>query len=89
MKDEQKMQLSETVTSIMEKEDAEVELSSLVDPILQPQCSMEVVSRMVKLSLACLAPKPESRPRMAEIVSSLSKIQLGIYRSESMFMQYV
>ncbi|KAF2295099.1 hypothetical protein GH714_031496 [Hevea brasiliensis] len=59
----------------------------LLDPILRSRCSMEVVLRMVRLSLACLQQEPESRPSMAEIVSSLSKIQLDVHRSESVLVR--
>ncbi|OAY33909.1 lysM domain receptor-like kinase 4 [Manihot esculenta] len=83
MENEREMQLSETIILIMEKEDAEARLGNLVDPILHSRYSMEVVLRMVRLSLACLQQEPESRPSMAEIVSSLSKIQLDVHRSES------
>eukprot|EP00257_Ricinus_communis_P011795 XP_002533279.2 protein LYK5 [Ricinus communis] len=81
MQEERKVQLSETIISIMEKENAEARLGCIVDPNLQSQHSMEVVLRMVKLSLACLAQEPESRPSMAEIVSALLKIQLDVHRS--------
>ncbi|KAJ9170811.1 hypothetical protein P3X46_018885 [Hevea brasiliensis] len=89
MQDEREMQLSETIILVMEKEDAQARLCCLVDPILRSRCSMEVVLRMVRLSLACLQQEPESRPSMAEIVSSLSKIQLDVHRSESVLVRYV
>ncbi|KAJ4844870.1 hypothetical protein Tsubulata_004364, partial [Turnera subulata] len=82
MQNGREVQLSEAIISII---DIEAEIDCLVDPNLLSKHRREFVLRMVKLSLACLAQEPESRPTMEEIVSLLSKIQLDIWRSESMF----
>ncbi|CAI0554396.1 unnamed protein product [Linum tenue] len=68
-----------------EREHSESALCDFVDPGLHPKQQMVIVLRMMKLILACLAKEPEDRPSMGEIVSSLSKIQLDVYRSEFMY----
>jgi serine/threonine protein kinase len=82
IQDEEEMQLSEAIISIMEEDDGEAELGGLIDPCLMEKCSMKLVLRLVKLSLACLEQEPESRPSMGEIVSSLLKIQVDVQKSE-------
>ncbi|CAN1224873.1 LysM domain receptor-like kinase 4 [Linum grandiflorum] len=67
-----------------EREDSESELCNFIDPSLHPKQKMSFVLRMVRLVLMCLAKEPEDRPSMGEIVSSLSKIQLEVYRSDFM-----
>jgi hypothetical protein len=82
IQDEEEMQLSEAIISIREEDDGEAELGGLIDPCLMEKCSMKLVLRLVKLSLACLEQEPESRPSMGEIVSSLLKIQVDVQKSE-------
>jgi serine/threonine protein kinase len=82
IQDEEEMQLSEAIISIMEEGDGEAELGGLIDPCLMEKCSMKLVLRLVKLSLACLEQEPERRPSMGEIVSSLLKIQVDVQKSE-------
>jgi serine/threonine protein kinase len=82
IQDEEEMQLSEAIISIMEEGDGEAELGGLIDPCLMEKCGMKLVLRLVKLSLACLEQEPERRPSMGEIVSSLLKIQVDVQKSE-------
>ncbi|CAI0554395.1 unnamed protein product [Linum tenue] len=77
--------LLELVTRKEGGEHSESALCDFVDPGLHPKQQMVIVLRMMKLILACLAKEPEDRPSMGEIVSSLSKIQLDVYRSEFMY----
>ncbi|KAA8531790.1 hypothetical protein F0562_006493 [Nyssa sinensis] len=94
--DGEEMLLSEVVISIMDRGNAEAELGFLVDPRLQVNnqlgCIIErakLVLCMVKLSVACLAQEPASRPSMAEGVSTLMQIQLDMQKSEPLSMTYV
>ncbi|CAN1224877.1 LysM domain receptor-like kinase 4 [Linum grandiflorum] len=76
--------LTELITRKEAGEDSESELCNFIDPSLHPKQKMSFVLRMVRLVLMCLAKEPEDRPSMGEIVSSLSKIQLEVYRSDFM-----
>ncbi|CAI0554399.1 unnamed protein product [Linum tenue] len=82
---EREVLLSEAIVVILSGEHSESALCDFVDPGLHPKQQMVIVLRMMKLILACLAKEPEDRPSMGEIVSSLSKIQLDVYRSEFMY----
>ncbi|CAN1224857.1 LysM domain receptor-like kinase 4 [Linum grandiflorum] len=82
--DEREVLLSEAIMKIVDGEDSESELCNFIDPSLHPKQKMSFVLRMVRLVLMCLAKEPEDRPSMGEIVSSLSKIQLEVYRSDFM-----
>jgi hypothetical protein len=73
------MQLSEAIVSIMEEDDGEIELGRLIEPCLMAKHSMKLFVRMVKLNLACLEQEPESRPSMAEKVSSPLKVQVNVW----------
>ncbi|KAM7250654.1 hypothetical protein ACFE04_022537 [Oxalis oulophora] len=75
--------LSEQVFAIMENKNAEDELIRIIDPNLQVENAnhMEIVMRMVKLSLACLAEEPEKRMKIANIVTSLLRIQMDTRRT--------
>ncbi|KAK2657312.1 hypothetical protein Ddye_010364 [Dipteronia dyeriana] len=77
--------LAEAVFSAMEGGNAEANLGCLIEPNLQAKNKMEFALRIIKLSLACLSQEPESRPSMADVVSSLLKIQLDVQRSEPFF----
>ncbi|KAK0606404.1 hypothetical protein LWI29_037360 [Acer saccharum] len=77
--------LAEAVFSTMEGGNVEAKLGCLIEPNLQAKNKMEFALRIIKLSLACLSQEPESRPSMAEVVSSLLKIQLDVQRSEPFF----
>ncbi|XP_022772795.1 protein LYK5-like [Durio zibethinus] len=72
--------LTETVVSVMEKENAEVELDSLIDTGLKCDNRAEFALRMVQLSVACLMEEPTKRPSMEEVVSVLSKIRADVLK---------
>lgn len=68
----------------------EADINGLVDPRLQVKHPLghvidqsELASRLLKLSVACLAPEPTSRLSMAEVVQALMKIQPDIYNPHS------
>uniref|UniRef100_A0A2K1ZNJ7 Protein kinase domain-containing protein n=1 Tax=Populus trichocarpa TaxID=3694 RepID=A0A2K1ZNJ7_POPTR len=68
--------LLELVTRKEAEDDGEIELGRLIEPCLMAKHSMKLFVRMVKLNLACLEQEPESRPSMAEKVSSPLKVQV-------------
>lgn len=81
--------LSETLISAKTRE------GTLIDPRLQVRHPLgfiidqtEVAVRLVNLSAACMDHDPEKRPSMANIVSTLMKIQSDIYKPESISMEY-
>ncbi|KAJ8567196.1 hypothetical protein K7X08_019404 [Anisodus acutangulus] len=74
--------LSETVLGIM---DIESKIQEIADPRLQVKHPLgyiieqtDLMLRLVKLCVACLAIEPEKRPSAAEIVTSLIKIQSDV-----------
>lgn len=68
--------LSKAVVEIMEGDCPEADLGVFIDPSLKEDNRYrEFALRVAKLSVACLKREPESRPSMAEVVSTLSKIQ--------------
>lgn len=82
--------MSETIMSTMDGINANAEIKDLIDLRLQGKNSLgfiidqtELAVRLVKLSVACLARKPDNRLSMAEVVSALMKIQLDVQNSES------
>ncbi|KAE8675285.1 putative Calmodulin-like 41 [Hibiscus syriacus] len=77
--DRREVLLSETVVSIMEKDGAEAELDSFIDPRLKCDNWTEFALQMAQLSVACLTEEPRKRPSMEEVVSVLSKIQTNKY----------
>ncbi|KAK3223800.1 hypothetical protein Dsin_010825 [Dipteronia sinensis] len=83
--DGEEVLLAEAVFSAMEGGNVEAKLGCLIEPNLQAKNKMEFALCIIKLSLACLLQEPESRPSMAEVVSSLLKIQLDVQRSEPFF----
>ncbi|GMI82576.1 LysM-containing receptor-like kinase 4 [Hibiscus trionum] len=68
--------LSEIIVSIMEKDGAEAELNSFIDPRLKCDKWTEIALRMAQLSVSCLTEEPTKRPSMEEVVSVLSKIRV-------------
>ncbi|XWS25714.1 hypothetical protein CRYUN_Cryun27aG0091300 [Craigia yunnanensis] len=78
--DRREVLLSETVLSIMEKENAEAELDSLIDPRLRCDNRTEFALQMAQLSVACLTEEPTKRTRMEEVVSVLSKIRADVFK---------
>ncbi|KAG8384509.1 hypothetical protein BUALT_Bualt04G0125300 [Buddleja alternifolia] len=87
MRDGEEVFLSEIVISSMDGKD---EINDLIDPRLQVKHPLgyiidrsELALRFLKLSVACLAREPAKRPHMANVVSSLMKIQADIDNSQS------
>ena len=78
--DRREILLSETVISIMEKENAEAELDSLIDPRLKCDNRTEFSLQMAQLSVACLTEETTKRPSMEEVVSVLSKIRADVFK---------
>ncbi|OWM74490.1 protein LYK5-like [Punica granatum] len=71
-----KILLSERVFSV-----GEDEIWPFINPSLG-KAAKELVAKMVKLSLTCLAPELENRPGMDEVVSVLLRIQAGFPSSK-------
>ncbi|KAF8410628.1 hypothetical protein HHK36_003160 [Tetracentron sinense] len=76
--------LSAAIVSIMEGGNTEAELSYFIDPSLQGKYGMELALCITKLSVACLTREPESRPKMGEVVSTLSRILMDLQKSDSL-----
>lgn len=54
------------------------QLVNIVDPMLTcnvTEYHVEVLTELIKLSLLCTLPDPESRPNMNEVLSALMKLQ--------------
>ncbi|KAK6245356.1 Protein kinase domain - like 10 [Theobroma cacao] len=77
--DRREILLSATVVSMMEKDNAEAELDSLIDPRLKSDNRTEFALRMAQLSVACLTEEPTRRPSMEDVVSVLSKIRADLF----------
>lgn len=60
----------------------------LIDPLLAPNISKNhgVVEDLLKLAVSCTCPVPEDRPRMEEILSSLSKLSKILLPPENNFL---
>ncbi|XP_022768869.1 protein LYK5-like [Durio zibethinus] len=78
--DRRQILLSAAIVSIMEKENAEAELDSFIDPRLKCDDQTEFALRMAQLSVACLTEEPTKRPSMEEVVSVLSKIRADVLK---------
>ncbi|XVF73681.1 hypothetical protein PTKIN_Ptkin13bG0002100 [Pterospermum kingtungense] len=76
---------SATIVSIMEKENAEAELYSFIDPRLRCDNQRETALRMAQLSVSCLTEEPTKRPSMEEVVSVLSKIRTDVLKEDIRF----
>lgn len=76
--DRREILLSETIVSIMEKDNTEAELYSVIDPRLKCDSQTELALRMAQLSVACLTEEPTKTPCMEEVVSVLSKIRADV-----------
>lgn len=75
--------LSVTIMEIMEGDKPEAELDLFIDPCLKEDHRYrEFAIRVAKLSVACLKREPETRPSMGEVISTLSKIQGDLHRTE-------
>lgn len=74
-----KMPLSAAVVAVMEGDNAEAELSLLMDPCLKGEKGTELALRIAKLSVACLMPEPQRRPSMGDVVSTLLKVQADLF----------
>ncbi|KAL0360737.1 UNVERIFIED_CONTAM: protein LYK5 [Sesamum radiatum] len=72
--------LSTTVAAIMQSQDAETELSHFIAPGLGENGGIEYAVQVVKLSLSCYRQDPADRPDMAEVVSTLLKVQFNIHK---------
>lgn len=86
--DGEEILLAEAVFSMVEGGNAEAKLSVLVDPNLQAN-KKEIAHHLIMLCLACIAREPESRPSMAEVVSTLMKIQLDVQRSQTLLLERI
>lgn len=84
MRDGREELLSTAIVSIMETENAKVELAFFVDPCLKGSRGTEFALRMAKAGVACLTKEPASRPSMEEVVSTILKIQADLAKSESL-----
>ncbi|KAL0351918.1 UNVERIFIED_CONTAM: protein LYK5 [Sesamum calycinum] len=73
--------LSTTVAAIMQSQDAETELSHFIAPGLGENRGIEFAIQVVKLSLSCFRQDPADRPDMAEVVSTLLKVQFNIHKT--------
>ncbi|KAL0325691.1 UNVERIFIED_CONTAM: protein LYK5 [Sesamum radiatum] len=73
--------LSTTVAAIMQSQDAETELSHFIAPGLGENRGIEYAVQVVKLSLSCFRQDPADRPDMAEVVSTLLKVQFNIHKT--------
>lgn len=87
--DGEEVMLSEAVLAVVDGRDAEIKLQHLTDPCLQMKHPLgyiidqsELTLRMMKLSVACLAPEPSGRLSMSEVVSTLMKIQMDAQKPE-------
>ncbi|PPD75320.1 hypothetical protein GOBAR_DD27747 [Gossypium barbadense] len=76
--DRREILLFKTVVSIMEKDNAEAEIHSFIDPRLKCESRTELALRMAQLSVACLTEEPTKTPCMEEVVSVLSKMRADI-----------
>ncbi|MBA0623563.1 hypothetical protein Godav_009020 [Gossypium davidsonii] len=76
--DRREILLFKTVVSIMEKDNAEAEIHSFIDPRLKYESRTELALRMAQLSVACLTEEPTKTPCMEEVVSVLSKMRADI-----------
>ncbi|KAK2998575.1 hypothetical protein RJ639_023313 [Escallonia herrerae] len=90
MQDGEEVLLSEAVLSVIGEKDAEEEITNFIDPRLQVKHPLgfiidqnELALRMVKLSVACLAPEPSTRLRMDKVVSTLMKIESDAHQSSN------
>ncbi|KAK3000517.1 hypothetical protein RJ639_020801 [Escallonia herrerae] len=88
--DGEEVLLSEAVLSVIGEKDAEAEITNFIDPRLQVKHPLgfiidqnELALRMVKLSVACLAPEPSTRLRMDKVVSTLMKIESDAHESSN------
>ncbi|KAF7817548.1 lysM domain receptor-like kinase 4 [Senna tora] len=79
VEDGREVMLSAVIVSLMANENAEANLGSLVDPNLSGYNGKALAGELAKLSVACLLQEPASRPSMADIVSSLLKIQASVH----------
>ncbi|KAK4274752.1 hypothetical protein QN277_017934 [Acacia crassicarpa] len=70
--------LSAVIGSVMAKDDAEANLSSFIDPSLVGSSGEACAFELAKISVACLIREPARRPSMADIVSSLLRIQRNV-----------
>ncbi|XP_057769955.1 protein LYK5-like [Salvia miltiorrhiza] len=82
--------LSQVVISVVDGTDTTADVNDLVDPRLQVKHPLgfaidqsELALRLLKLSVACLAPQPTRRLSMDEVVKALIKIQPDIYNPQS------
>ncbi|KDP38456.1 hypothetical protein JCGZ_04381 [Jatropha curcas] len=74
--------LSTAIISIMEKENAEAELASFIDPSFSVSHEIKLALHLARVSLACLTNDPARRPGMREVASTLLKIQVEFEKSE-------
>ncbi|KAK2987487.1 hypothetical protein RJ640_012146 [Escallonia rubra] len=88
--DGEEVLLSEEVLSVIGEKDAEAEITNFIDPRLQVKHPLgfiidqnELALRMVKLSVACLAPEPSTRLSMDKVVSTLMKIESDAFESSN------
>ncbi|XP_047336374.1 lysM domain receptor-like kinase 4 [Impatiens glandulifera] len=79
----QKVVLSAEMASVMENQDAGIKILQLLDPDLEENEGLVFAMLLVRLSLACLNREPARRPTMAEIVSSLLKLQHKLHKLEN------
>ncbi|XP_028783165.1 lysM domain receptor-like kinase 4 [Neltuma alba] len=70
--------LSTVIGSVVAKDDAEADLSSFIDPSLRGSSGKACVIELAEISVACLVQEPARRPSMADIVSSLLRIQTNV-----------
>ncbi|KAJ1419736.1 Serine-threonine/tyrosine-protein kinase, catalytic domain [Sesbania bispinosa] len=75
LQDGREVMLHAIIANLIGKENEEEKVSLFIDPSLMGNCGKVCALQLVKLSLACLIQEPERRPNMAEVVSSLLKIQ--------------
>ncbi|XP_077216408.1 protein kinase superfamily protein [Tasmannia lanceolata] len=75
--------LSASIMPVLDGENVRLKLKGFVDPCLQPDYPFDSVFTMAQLAMNCLAQDPSSRPTMAEIFMSLSKILSSSLDSDS------
>ncbi|KAK4429128.1 protein LYK5 [Sesamum alatum] len=80
MQDGRERLLTTTVAAIMQSQDAETELSHFIAPGLGENGGIQYAIQVVKLSLSCFRQDPADRPDMAEVVSTLLKVQFNIHK---------